>query len=135
MRPARQLDEFPELHSRNLLERCGCGMPEAILEFVCKVLELLEKRYDRAAGPDAYETCLEGLKAIGLDLYTPIGEFTLHTLDHLGFLEHGGSIGGSWLTNKGKQLVKAYDKLGKDRLQEALDDMEVEILNPEVVTE
>lgn len=129
-RPARHLDEFPELRHRNPLERCGCGRPEDVLEFVCKVLQLLEKRYERPPGPDAYEACLNGLKEIGLDLYTPIGEFTLHTLDHLGFLEHGSGIGGSWLTSKGEQLAAAYLKLGKDRLQEALDDLEDEILNP-----
>jgi len=42
-------------------------------------------------------------------LRTPLGEWFLCLLDKAGLIEHGSSIGGSWLTNKGIRLRDALN--------------------------
>lgn len=36
-------------------------------------------------------------------------QFMMYILDHKGFTEHGGSIGGCWLTDKGRRLLTVLD--------------------------
>jgi len=46
---------------------------------------------------------------IGLD---DMGEFRQKVLDSWGLLEHGTSVGGSWLTDDGKVLLAWFDEHG-----------------------
>lgn len=69
---------------------CGCGCPKEAYEAVHKMLIMY-------MAPD----------------YTKINDphelFMAYTLDNLEFLEHGSSIYGAWLTDKGKGLLAALD--------------------------
>ena len=40
----------------------------------------------------------------------PTNEVLAHWLDSKELIEHGGSIGGSWLTDKGKELLKLVEE-------------------------
>lgn len=49
----------------------------------------------------------------------PLSDAYLKMLDAHGFLEHGGSIGGSWLTKEGKDLL---DLLNSYPLEDAMNE-------------
>ena len=39
--------------------------------------------------------------------------YMIYQLNEQGFLEHGSSIFGSWITEKGKKLIEALDEMAK----------------------
>lgn len=77
---------------------CGCGCP---WEAYHAVLDMLKRAEDRKNG-----------KLI-LDDNNPHELFMTYTLDRLGLLEHGCSIYGAWLTDKGKKMIEALEKFAK----------------------
>lgn len=83
------------------LGMCGCGQYDERLDLLKEVLN---------AAP-LYET--ENTPEY---LRTPLGEWFLCLLDKAEIIEHGGTIGGSWLTEKGKRLL---DALNNDDVWEA----------------
>jgi hypothetical protein len=74
------------------LHQCGCGYAEARLELVrevlrdCPLYDGTWRKYD-----------------------TPLAEWLLCLMDAAGLIEHGGSIGGSWITEKGKRLLAVLE--------------------------
>ena len=40
-------------------------------------------------------------------------DFLIYQLNYMGFLEHGSTIYGSWVTEKGRLLMKALDEMYK----------------------
>lgn len=83
----------------NDLPACGCGNPETAYALVHELLKLApfyEHSYDEIAGligtPGAYH-------------------LVLGSLDEAGLIEHGGGIGGSWLTPKGKWCLEALNSV------------------------
>lgn len=69
---------------------CGCGDPEATAAWLLAELKVL--RY-----PD-----------------TPAEWFIAYQFDNLGLTEHGTSVGASWLTDKGKEVVRRLEEgIGK----------------------
>lgn len=84
----------------NDLPACGCGNPETAYKLVHDLLKLApfyEHSYGEIAGligtPGAYH-------------------LVLGSLDQAGLIEHGGGIGGSWLTPKGKWCLWVLDSAG-----------------------
>lgn len=79
---------------------CGCGKPEEVHRFLLECL---------AATCDDYETILDHKKVVELVKAKPeiVAEFVLHFLDDRNLTEHGGSVYGSWLTERGKQVLEA----------------------------
>lgn len=80
---------------------CGCGRPEAAAKRLRDLLAL-HPLFDHRAEfeqlvPDA------GLQ-----------ELVLYTLDHFALTEHGGSIGGSWLTDTGTDVLEALNRETSD---------------------
>lgn len=80
---------------------CGCGDPQAGRELVHRILSLAplyeNERYKEAeglCGTDAAFQIIMGL------------------LSHADLLEHGSSLYGSWLTDRGRWLLWAVDQLG-----------------------
>lgn len=120
--------EYPNEVQRfyyDTLKWCGCGNPEDALTFMRDVLEIMHLRseenmteaiFDRQGdAPWTKRTqeldALLGGGALGLSY--------LYVLDSFGLTEHGGSIGGSWLTPEGERiltLLKSRD------LEEAMSD-------------
>lgn len=80
---------------------CGCGSPDEAARFLRDLLAL-HPLYDHRAEfvalvPD------EGLQYL-----------LLYTLDHFDLAEHGGSIGGQWLTDKGTAVLAALNREAED---------------------
>lgn len=80
---------------------CGCGTPEDGLRYIAKGLAHFTEDGVRA----------EYFKEWN-DFSNEEATFFLYMMDVLGITEHGSSIYGSWLTEKGKALVKSLIKLG-----------------------
>lgn len=103
---------------------CGCGDPESVYELVRDLLELIGERWERVREPrDPIARAAEvaGEIASGKAAWDwrewnqrfrdriGGGDGTyyavLYWLDGSGLIEHGGSVGGSWLTLKGKHYL------------------------------
>lgn len=78
------------------LKWCGCGEPVASLEFLGKVLRAIY------AGDTSV---LDDL--IPYKTKTGLSFGYLYTLDAYGLIEHGTDIRYGWLTDKGKEVMKA----------------------------
>lgn len=86
---------------------CGCGDPEGMHKFVCECLEVFDRDSHREKhGQDAWQDAIKALKAkVAADPETA-AYFIAYTLDKVHLTEHGGSVGGSWLTDRGKQFLE-----------------------------
>lgn len=72
---------------------CGCGDPDSAMVLVRDVLKLLSER--KGWGEEAKKLLpTEG-----------IYYFILYSLDDKKLTEHGSSVGGSWLTQKGEEVL------------------------------
>lgn len=78
------------------LHICNCGMPENEHAFVC---ELLQRTNGNILDTKRIETLVANHTAEATTLL-------LKFLTERNLLEHGSSIYGSWLTDRGKQFVE-----------------------------
>jgi hypothetical protein len=88
---------------------CGCGEPEEAYNFLLGILKLADRRACNASAGRAAEWVdleAEVAQAIRFDPETT-AHVLLHLLTERGVIEHGGSVGGSWLTDLGAQIVDA----------------------------
>lgn len=92
------------LYARDQLGFCGCGCPEEAYALVRDILNLAPF-YDN---PEAIET-LTGKAAY---------YFVLYQLDRCDLIEHGGGIGGSWLTDRGKLYLPLLNAHSHDEIDE-----------------
>lgn len=69
---------------------CGCGYADQRIDLLKETLNALPLH----TGP------------VPEYLRTPLGEWFLTILDRAKLIEHGSSIGGSWITNKGERVLK-----------------------------
>lgn len=131
-------DEFIKDFYYEKLNFCGCGSPSDTLYVIRNVLNVIKLREDRWDSEDYYirqheyyelhkkeikeSLNLKEEKVIGDKFYLNEGvvQIVLNVLDCCGVLEHGGSIGGSWLTNYGKELLEYLNALSNEDLQFAL---------------
>jgi hypothetical protein len=98
---------------------CGCGSPETVAGFVRDVLTAYRERWASTDKLDMFK--LEDRPAMKaawdahdatIAVLLPsdgVRYFVLYLLNHWELLEHGGSVGGSWLTDKGKAMLVALD--------------------------
>lgn len=106
------------------LKWCGCGNPGEALTFMRDVLELLysrseESRAERSNMPYEQSAWAKGAKALDEMLPGTLGLSYLYMLDALDLTEHGGFVGGSWLTDKGNAVLAM---LTSRDIEEAMDD-------------
>lgn len=95
------------------LDFCGCGNPEIVLTRIRDVLRAIANRSAAWRGmpimplsneSDHSEYAKEQLaKTLGPD--QALEYLMLYVLDAADLTEHGGSVGGSWLTPKGEELL------------------------------
>lgn len=83
-----------------LLKLCGCGNPEAAYNFCRDALKI----FDRRGGGEFIQAELY-LTALIRDDPTTASHVFAHLLTHLRLMEHGGAVGGSWLTPDGARIV------------------------------
>lgn len=76
---------------------CGCGDPEAAAEELLALLRAHPLHTD------------ERWKKLEDDLGTGRFHLILYMLDHLGYTEHGGVVGGGWLSDRGKEIMAALE--------------------------
>lgn len=82
--PPKAIDEIEEIS-------CGCGQPDLMWEAIHKYLE----NYD-----------LEDWNKRTLNLSNGEQYFLAYFLTHIGLIEHGGSVSGSWITESGKEVLE-----------------------------
>jgi len=85
-----------------LLKMCGCGVPEDAYNFCRKILECYDARDTARWLGNGGEVAV---KKIIIDDPETAAHVMSHFFTHLKLLEHGGSVGGSWLTDAGKRIV------------------------------
>jgi hypothetical protein len=73
---------------------CGCGQPEAAAAALLRLLRLHPLHSNR----EAFE---QWISDDGIEM------LLLYTLDAWKLTEHGGSVGGAWLTEEGKKIRDA----------------------------
>ena len=84
------------------LKLCGCGMPSE----VHRVLAEAASCFDRDKVGWSPETGVTGVAEIVKANPDVVAEFIGHFLEDRALLEHGSSVYGSWLTERGKQFVE-----------------------------
>lgn len=87
---------------------CGCGDRLSALEILYKTLNYCERWKDEK---DVYTEWL--IKNV-FNENEGVAYFILYTIENLGFTGHGSSVGGSWLTDKGKMLYNDLKELFKE---------------------
>jgi hypothetical protein len=83
-----------------VLHLCGCGCPEDAYNFCRDVLATFDRRGDRD-----WVNAEDAVKKIILERPDDAAHVISHLLSHMNLLEHGGSVGGSWLTDDGARIV------------------------------
>ena len=108
-------DCLKEFHYEDL-GLCGCGCPEETYEVIRKILNIQSSNAKWETKQKQFsELCNADMDNAN---YSGLIQFVLYVLDNKGFLEHGSSIGGSWLTEKGKiylDLLNALSEINSNK--------------------
>lgn len=98
-----------------ILNFCGCGMPEASCDYILALLSLFYNGKDYNS--IRYQTLFGGDYTVDKQLVYNLSDerldFILKWLDSMSLTEHGTSVYGSWLTGYGT-LIKTLLKIRKD---------------------
>lgn len=89
----------------NLETTCACGQPEEQHTFIRDAL----KHFDRDGGDWNRSEGIPGLVKLVAERPEEAAEFIAHVLAHEALIEYGGSVGGAWLTGRGRQYLKSED--------------------------
>ena len=100
-------EKFDKLYYEDL-GMCGCGHVEDLQQFLVDLM-IIQNGYK--AGDFSYDEKAKSVKLLIQDNHEYAFEFILHVLNNAEFLEHGTSVGGSWLTDKGKSFIKLYEQV------------------------
>jgi hypothetical protein len=89
-----------------LLMLCGCGSPDDAYNFCREALACFDRRgcHDHPPTRD-WINAENALKKLIQDRPDDAAHVLAHLLTHLRLLEHGGSVGGSWLTDNGERII------------------------------
>jgi len=93
------LEECQDFFYHERLQWCGCGLPSLAKKAI--------RDYLRCVNCEYYEKHNRLKQRFGVE-YVDDNELLLclaYALDSAGFTEHGGSIGGAWLTPEGKMFL------------------------------
>ncbi len=99
------------------LGMCGCGCPEDAYNFCRDVLTKFDRRASRADRSAPWVNAEDEVKKLILDHPDEAAHVLSHLLTARKLLEHGGSVGGSWLTKWGEQIVDG-GKMEEDELSD-----------------
>jgi hypothetical protein len=99
-------------HIMDELGFCACGSPEETIDFIAEILKVFKWYADSIKDIndnldryyDEKESKLVALCGNEKSVY-----FIKYFLDSKRFLEHGGSIGGSWITSDGLEWLELYE--------------------------
>jgi hypothetical protein len=79
------------------LELCGCGNPDDVHRLIIECSKMFEG--DKKKGIDGIMELVKSEPKVA-------SEFIAHFLEQKNLTEHGGSVYGSWLTDRGKQFIE-----------------------------
>ena len=89
-----------------LLHLCGCGCPEDAFNFCREALVCFDRRGVHESPPTKeWIDAEKALKALIIQKPDTAAHVIAHLLTHLKLMEHGGNVGGSWLTREGERIV------------------------------
>jgi hypothetical protein len=89
-----------------LLGMCGCGWPVESFNFCQEALKAFDRRKALESNdPSEWIDAEAKVKELILDQPDMAAHVFAHMLSHLNLLEHGGNVGGSWLSHDGKRIV------------------------------
>ena len=80
---------------------CGCGRPHEVYKLIHIIMKAISKHGVKINQSITYEP------------WPAYHAFVIYQLNKMEFLEHGSSIYGSWLTEKGKKLIEALNEMEK----------------------
>lgn len=110
----RELKKFEELE----LGFCDCADPEGALQFLRDVLRIIADRSSHKESWDVATKRLEEKLALSLPQYEFLGLSYLYYIDSAGLLAHGSNIYGSWLSEKGKEVLQALETVDIEAMME-----------------
>lgn len=95
---------------------CGCGCPELVHKLIVDCAKQFDGDWPKP-GVDAIEQIVRERPDV-------VAEFIAHYLDADRITEHGSSVYGSWLTDRGKQYIEigAMDDLDRSPVSEGRED-------------
>lgn len=93
---------------------CGCGCPEDAYDLVRNILQLCPLFENGESGRRNGTVVQETLGGIDGTFY-----LVLYAIDSLDLIEHGTSIGGSWLSGKGQHYLPLMSKHSWDAVEAA----------------
>jgi hypothetical protein len=107
------------------LRLCGCGSPIHRITFVKSLLNLINDRFEKDIPYDVY--CKKLVELFGFkengdskrylnEIQDGVVEFVLDQFNEAGLLEHGSSVGGSWLTAYGKEMLKILNDIDEENI-------------------
>ncbi len=101
------IDELMNFFSYEIVDMCGCGVPEDTYEIIRRLLNIrLEWQDDKLKYEDVQQRYKEELKLdTSDDIHYGVLQSVLYMLDSCKIVEHGSSIGGCWLTELGKMYL------------------------------
>lgn len=111
------LNECKNFFFYEILNTCGCGRPDDTASVIKDILNIINdyynetQNYNREEINIAHDKKIKRLNSLcGVEIkdntnYNGLIQFVLYMLDHAGFLEHGSSIGGAWLTDLGRMFL------------------------------
>lgn len=101
---------------------CGCGAPTEVAAFILDLLSAYDDRWrhdlsimrpaDRPALDRVWKEHTDAVKKLLPN--DGAQYFVLYVLTHWDVLEHGSSVGGSWLTDKGRDILHALERERED---------------------
>ena len=123
------LEEAKQVHDFYFekLKFCGCGRPEDTLLFIKNLLVIIDEKWKQEKTMDnhheRYTMFQNKLREVFefenkqednthfSDTQEGIIQFVLYYLNEVDILEHGGSVGGSWLSEEGKNVLQILNKI------------------------
>lgn len=102
------------------LNWCCCGRPEDALQKLLDILENIGKEHPEGRAPEGYWQKRSAEQDELFKNDSGLMYMTLYWLNSMGLSEHGGSVGGGWLTDRGEEVLRAL------RAAKALDPQDVE---------
>jgi len=105
------------------LRLCGCGSPDLRIAFIRELLNLIHDRHEKDLSYEEYKKGLIQVFGFQEDpdakyylnpIQDGIVEFVLDQLNEAGLLEHGSSVGGSWLTPYGEEMRNVLNSIQEE---------------------
>ena len=97
-------DNLSDFITIGLLGFCGCGMPEEALKWLRDCLADIQHRteVEWKQNPPIYQGRIHARME---PLPRGVEYLLWYWMDKLQLIEHGGGVGGSWLTERGEHLL------------------------------